>query len=131
MTAGDLAKALNARKSGSGWMAKCPAHEDRSPSLRIDEKNGRVLCHCFGGCRQSEVIQKLTDMGLWDAEKLSPEQRQKRELARHYQEQIRRRKLEQAAVLDVIKQKALDSENWDGWKRACQLQYRLVKEAQC
>jgi DNA-binding transcriptional regulator YiaG len=32
------------RKSGKGWMARCPAHEDRTPSLSVSEgDDGRVL----------------------------------------------------------------------------------------
>ncbi|MCA9470243.1 MAG: hypothetical protein KC643_33005 [Nitrospira sp.] len=38
------------RKSGRGWMAKCPAHQDRRPSLSISEGEDRVLLHCFAGC---------------------------------------------------------------------------------
>lgn len=33
MTADAIACGLQARRSGSSWMAKCPAHEDRNPSL--------------------------------------------------------------------------------------------------
>ena len=38
MTAEDVAKALDGRKVGGGWMARCPAHDDREPSL----SNSRV-----------------------------------------------------------------------------------------
>jgi len=39
------------RPSRDGWIARCPAHEDRSPSLSIKEGNGgRILVHCFSGC---------------------------------------------------------------------------------
>ena len=30
-----LAKALGGRRGGTTWMARCPAHEDRQPSLSI------------------------------------------------------------------------------------------------
>lgn len=34
----------NARKSGEGWSAPCPAHEDRNPSLSIAEgDDGRAI----------------------------------------------------------------------------------------
>ena len=37
--------------SPSKWLARCPAHEDRSPSLSVREGDGgTVLVHCFGGC---------------------------------------------------------------------------------
>lgn len=39
------------------WAARCPAHDDRSPSLAIKETTGgAVLVHCFAGCDVSEVI---------------------------------------------------------------------------
>ena len=46
----------------SRWLARCPAHEDRSPSLSIRElDDGRVLLHDFGGC---EVESILAAVGL-------------------------------------------------------------------
>lgn len=45
------------RKSGRGWTARCPAHEDRTASLSITAgDDGRVLLHCFAGCRAADVI---------------------------------------------------------------------------
>lgn len=55
MTGAELAEQLNARRSGAGWMARCPAHEDRSPSLSIREENRKILFHCFAGCTVDEV----------------------------------------------------------------------------
>lgn len=44
------------------WIARCPAHEDRSPSLTIRGlPDGRILLHCFAGC---EVQYILGSMGL-------------------------------------------------------------------
>jgi len=46
------------RQSGPGrWLAKCPAHEDRSPSLSIREiDGGRVLLHDFAGCDVESIL---------------------------------------------------------------------------
>jgi hypothetical protein len=42
------------------WIAKCPAHGDRSPSLSVRElEDGRVLVHCFAGCPTELVLQAL------------------------------------------------------------------------
>jgi hypothetical protein len=42
------------------WLARCPGHEDRSPSLSIRElDDGRVLLHDFGGCGTDEVLAGL------------------------------------------------------------------------
>lgn len=60
LTASDVASLLHARRSGSGWMARCPAHQDRSPSLSIHEgEDGRVLLRCFSGCEFPEIAQAL------------------------------------------------------------------------
>lgn len=39
------------------WMARCPAHADRSASLSIREADdGRALVHCFAGCSIGDVV---------------------------------------------------------------------------
>ena len=44
------------RRSGRGWTACCPAHDDRRPSLSIGVgHHGFLLLHCFAGCTRSEV----------------------------------------------------------------------------
>jgi putative DNA primase/helicase len=73
MTVDSLARALNARRSGSCWMALCPAHKDRNPSLSIAEKDGRVLVHCHAGCDQRTVIDHLKNRGIWESEALPKE----------------------------------------------------------
>jgi hypothetical protein len=60
MTAEALAKALGGRKAGVAWMARCPAHADRKPSLAItDAKDGAVLVRCHAGSDQHDVIEAL------------------------------------------------------------------------
>jgi hypothetical protein len=42
------------------WMARCPAHDDRTGSLHITEKpDGRVLIHCHAGCGGADVVEAL------------------------------------------------------------------------
>lgn len=43
MTAETIARALGGHKVGQGWTARCPAHDDREPSLSIRDADGRVL----------------------------------------------------------------------------------------
>jgi len=39
------------------WVASCPAHEDRRPSLSIRElDDGRVLVHDFAGCDVEAIL---------------------------------------------------------------------------
>ena len=66
MTAETIAKALGGHRAGATWMARCPAHEDRSPSLSISAgKDGKVLVRCHAGCDQRDVIAALQERGLW------------------------------------------------------------------
>jgi putative DNA primase/helicase len=67
-TAETIATALGGRKSGGGWMARCPAHDDRAPSLSIrDTDDGKVLVRCHAGCGQEQVISILRSRGLWNS----------------------------------------------------------------
>ena len=39
------------------WIARCPAHDDRNPSLSVRElDDGRVLVYCFAGCDTADVV---------------------------------------------------------------------------
>jgi putative DNA primase/helicase len=61
-----LARALGGHKAGNTWIACCPAHDDRTPSLSIrDAGNGKVLVRCHAGCGQEQVISILRSRGLW------------------------------------------------------------------
>jgi hypothetical protein len=53
-----LTKLHKARATGRGtWIACCPAHEDKSPSMTIRElDDGRVLVHCFAGCGVQDIL---------------------------------------------------------------------------
>lgn len=56
------------KRTGEGrWLACCPAHDDKSPSLSIRETNdGKVLVHCFAGCSVYEILSavgmEMTDL---------------------------------------------------------------------
>ena len=43
----------------------CPAHEDTTPSLSVNEQDGKILVKCHGGCPQDRVISALKEKGLW------------------------------------------------------------------
>jgi hypothetical protein len=57
-------------KSNGGFIARCPAHDDRSPSLSVDEgAEGKVLLKCWAGCDAKAVVHAV---GL-ELEDLFPE----------------------------------------------------------
>ena len=56
----DIITKLDARPNGTGHKAKCPAHEDGSPSLSIGTgSDGRVLLHCHAGCSTDAIVDAL------------------------------------------------------------------------
>lgn len=44
------------QKAGQGWRARCPACGGSSQKLTVTERDGRVLLHCFGGCKAIDVL---------------------------------------------------------------------------
>lgn len=69
MTVDDLLSRLEkVKQTAQGdWVARCPSHDDRSPSLSVkDSGDGRILVHCFAGCEVTAVLAmvglKLSDL---------------------------------------------------------------------
>ncbi len=61
----DIVRALGAKKCGDQWLARCPCHDDSSPSLAIKESpDGKVLVCCHGGCANAAVVENLRGRGL-------------------------------------------------------------------
>lgn len=55
-----LARLDGVRRAGKGYIARCPAHRDRSPSLSIASgDDGRLLVHCHAGCSIYDVVSAL------------------------------------------------------------------------
>ena len=52
-------------------MCRCPAHDDKTPSLSVTERNGKVLVKCFAECSQDAVIAALRARGLWSGRSIS------------------------------------------------------------
>ena len=107
------------------WLACCPAHEDKSPSLSIRElEDGRVLVHDFAGCEVGAVLDalglKMTD--------LFPEEIQRREFKPVRLDRLSAR--EALALLDreshvvaliasdFLNRQTLDSQTWQRLAKA-------------
>lgn len=58
MTPESLAERLGGRRSGDGWVARCPAHDDRNASLSIRTGDGgRTLAKCHAGCPFEAIVR--------------------------------------------------------------------------
>ena len=54
-----LSRLEGVRGSKGRYQAKCPAHDDRLPSLAITEAGDKVLIHCFAGCSPVEILDAV------------------------------------------------------------------------
>lgn len=63
MSSGILSQILsslqNVKKSGAGYTARCPAHDDRESSLSVTERDGKILIKCFAGCETPQILAAL------------------------------------------------------------------------
>ncbi len=58
---GILSRLDSVKRTGDhSWVACCPGHDDKSPSLSIREtEDGKTLLHCFAGCQPREVVEAI------------------------------------------------------------------------
>jgi hypothetical protein len=83
-----LVKLPDAKKSGTGWSARCPAHDDRRASLSIAEgDDGRVLVNCHAGCGVESICaaigMKPTDLFVASTSTVLRPAREKHEYRGH------------------------------------------------
>ena len=77
-----LAKFEYAKETGDHWMARCPAHADKTPSLSVKQGDEAIILKCHAGCPLESV---LAAVGL-EPKDLFPEREQpvKREIVATY-----------------------------------------------
>jgi hypothetical protein len=55
-----ISRLARVKRNGKGWTARCPAHEDRKPSLSVHVgDDDRLLVHCFAGCTTEAIVGAL------------------------------------------------------------------------
>lgn len=56
-----LSRLEEVRRTGvDRWMARCPCHDDKNPSLSVRETpDGRILINDWGGCGTDAVLRTL------------------------------------------------------------------------
>jgi hypothetical protein len=54
-----LTRLDSVKKTRVRYMARCPAHADKSPSLSVTEGDKAILLKCWAGCDLREIIGKL------------------------------------------------------------------------
>lgn len=116
MELGDLLNVLQkVRRTSNGFMAQCPAHPDRNPSLAIREGVDRILLYCFGGCSVGAICEamgiEIRDLFF---NTLPAEAWKQRQQARREQKQaVYKQGIEEGRVIDARREA-------DALIRACQ-----------
>ncbi|MBA2934635.1 toprim domain-containing protein [Sphingomonas sp. CGMCC 1.13654] len=54
-----LVEQLGGQWTGRGGLCRCPAHDDRSPSLSIRLGDYGLFYHCFAGCDIGDVLREI------------------------------------------------------------------------
>ena len=56
-----LSRLENVKPVSNGrWLARCPAHNDKTPSLSIaNTADGKLLIHCFASCSTPDIVQSV------------------------------------------------------------------------
>ena len=113
MSASEFAALLHAKRIGRGkWMAKCPAHADKRPSLAISEGNPRkgnfpfAMCCMSQGCTGDEILKAMGltwKQGLGD-KAVSRKEQLRADRERAEREEIRRNVRE--LVITALRQSA-------------------------
>lgn len=62
-----IVEALGGTWQARGALCRCPAHEDRTPSLSVRPGHQRLLFHCFAGCEPARIIRSLRELRLLSA----------------------------------------------------------------
>lgn len=74
MNASEIRSSLACGRGGcdcskAGVKTHCPGpshrNGDKNPSLGVEEKGGKTLVSCYGGCDQGSVIAALQERGMW------------------------------------------------------------------
>jgi hypothetical protein len=60
----EIVERLGGEWQRSGGLCRCPAHDDRDPSLSVRPGERRLLFHCFAGCETTKVLRALSALQL-------------------------------------------------------------------
>lgn len=58
-----IVERLGGRWTGSAGLCRCPAHDDRRPSLSVRVGRTSLLLHCFAGCAAADILRALRAAG--------------------------------------------------------------------
>lgn len=124
-----LSRLAGVKKTPKGWLAKCPAHQDRSPSLFVSLRNDESIgVYCFAGCQTHDVVAAI-GLSMADLYADSPNESNYRSPARPrmtHADALRLLSAEAGTLLLMIAD-LLDGKlpNEDAYERACTAGHRI------
>ena len=104
-----LSKLDKVRSNGGGkWLACCPAHPDKSPSLAIKQTDdGKILIHCFSGCAVADVVAAV-GLTLVDLMPENPDYRKGRKSPRFSKYELFDRLVSETLIMSLAIRQLLD-----------------------
>ena len=54
-----LSRFETVKKAGDQFMVRCPAHQDKGPSLAVKDGREGILLHCHAGCSTENILAAL------------------------------------------------------------------------
>jgi hypothetical protein len=129
MTASELATLLKAKRNGRGkWVARCPAHDERTASLHITDMGASMRLKCFGcGAGGLQVMKALelrskdlfVDSGKYD---LTPAMKAK------FKDEWRLEHLDSMVLVFIANAYFFEPERKDYWLRGERVINREIKQ---
>jgi len=95
-----LSRLESVKKTGDRYVARCPAHNDASPSLSLMRgQDGRALVHCYAGCETRDVLAAVgLEVRDLYAENMTKEQRQ-----RYRRDQLEKERRHESLIIELAK----------------------------
>jgi hypothetical protein len=89
MTAAEIAAVLGAaHRLGRWWSCRCPAHDDRTPSLSLCDGDRGLIVRCWAGCDPRDVLAELRCRRLLDCVGAAPFTNERPDDRRNYERRI-------------------------------------------
>ena len=124
-----LSRLAGVKKTPKGWVAKCPAHQDKSPSLFVSVRHDNSTgMYCFAGCETHDVVAAI-GLTMADLFADSPNEQNYRSPARPrmtHADALRLLSAEAGTLLLMVAD-LLDGKlpNEDAYARACTAGHRI------
>ena len=108
-----LSRLDKVKKSGKGFIALCPVHTEKTPSMHIEDKGGKIVMYCFGCGANGDSIAPALGLKMTDlfADSLTPRQN-----AQHQVDALARKIQEYDTLIEIYEYDMQHSNMTEGTK---------------